>query len=81
MVGSALIGAWIAQIAFVTLLLLGWAYQEIGVRSTAVFLTLWVAGLLARPYVPLGDALFTPFVAVLDIVLVFRVFRGDVRIT
>jgi hypothetical protein len=50
-------------------------------RGVAVFLFLWVAGLVGLPYVPYGAALFSPFVAVLDIVLVFMIMEGDVRLS
>ena len=47
-----------------------------------MFLLLWVAGLYGLPFLfEYGDALFSPFVAVLDIALVFLIFKGDVRLT
>jgi hypothetical protein len=52
-----------------------------GVRGVVVFLALWAAGLYGLPYLPNGAALFSSFVAVLDIGLVFLIFKGDVRLT
>ena len=46
-----------------------------------MFLCLWVAALFGLPYVPYGAALFSSFVAVLDIVLVLVIFEGDVPLT
>jgi len=43
---------------------------------------LWIVGLIAFRYAPLGPvrAMFSSFVAVLDIALVFTIFKGDVRL-
>jgi hypothetical protein len=63
------------------LLAYGWMHDEIGAKGIGAFTTLWVAGLYGLPYVPYGESMFSSFVAVLDIALVFLVFKGDVRIT
>ena len=47
----------------------------------AVFAALWLAGYLLLRTLPQGVPLFVSYVAVLDIALVFAVFRGDVRLT
>lgn len=78
--GSAGIAAWIAHISFWALLAYGRLWDELNAASVALFLLLWLCGLVALPYVPYGDALFAPFVAVLDIALVLFIFKGDVRI-
>ena len=69
--------AWIAYITFAVVLFLGW--DGLGVSRT-VFLLLVLAAYVAQPFVPYGPALFAPFVAMLDIALVFMVFKGDVRL-
>ena len=81
MMGSPAIGAWVAHLAF--WILTGWGLftGELSPRAAAVFLLLWLAGFFGLPYAPYGAALFAPFVAVLDIVLVIMVFKGDVRLT
>jgi hypothetical protein len=76
--GSAGLAAWVAHAAYWVLLGIGWFSDELGLRGLAVFLLLWVAGYFALPHVPNGTALFAPFVAVLDIGLVFAIFKGDV---
>jgi hypothetical protein len=76
--GSAELAAWVAQAAFWALLGIGWFSDELGVPGIVTFLILWVAGLLARPWLPNGAALFAPFVAILDIALVLTIFKGDV---
>lgn len=75
------IAALIAHVAFWCLLVYGWASHDLGPRGILVFLFLWALGLFGLPYVPYGAGLFSSFVAVLDIVLVFLVLKQDVRIT
>jgi hypothetical protein len=77
MTSSVGVAAWIAHIAFAVLLVLGW--DELGM-SRAIFVLLWIVGYVAQSYVPYGPSLFPPFVAVMDIVLVFMVFKGDVSL-
>jgi hypothetical protein len=79
--GSPGIAALFSQAAFWGLLLYGWFYGEVSPKGLAVFLLLWLAGLIGLPYVPYGAALFSPFVAALDIALVFVIAKGDVRLS
>jgi hypothetical protein len=79
--GSPAIAGLIAHAAFWGLLFYGWACDELSPNGIAVFLLLWLAGLLGLPYAPYGAALFPPFVAALDIALVFVVAKGDVRLS
>ena len=79
--GSPAIAALIAHIAFWFLLLYGWFWQEVTGRGVLVFLALWLAGLGGLPYLPYGAALFSSYVAALDIALVFLIFKGDVALT
>ncbi len=79
---SSAIAALVAHVAFWALLAYGLVSGELTWRRAGIFFCLWLAGrvglALAPP--PLRD-MFTSFVAILDIVLVFIVFKGDVRIT
>ena len=79
MIGSPQVGWWIAHIAFWALI--GLAAQDSRWRAIAVFLMLWVAGYVASGWIAALGLFFMPYVAVLDIALVFIVLRGDVRIT
>jgi len=79
--GSTAVAALIAHLAFWFLLPYGWFWQEVTGRGIVLFLALWAAGLCGLPLLPYGAALFSSYVAVLDIALVFLIFRGDVRIT
>ena len=56
---------------------------ELNLRRTTVFVLLWPTGLFGLPHVPYepAHAMFSSFVAVLDIALVFIIFKGDVRLT
>ncbi|HYT75481.1 MAG TPA: hypothetical protein VEL79_12075 [Vicinamibacterales bacterium] len=78
---SAYIASIVAHAAFWALLVCGWWLGELRWKGTAIFLTLWIAGSLVRPFVPNGVGLFSPFVAALDIGLVFTIFKGDVRLS
>src|SRR5262245_27351563 len=75
---SAQAAALIAHTGFWLLLVYGWFWEEIGPRGIAVFVGLWLAGFVGLRFVPYGDGLFPSFVAVLDIGLVFAIFKGDV---
>jgi hypothetical protein len=77
---SAGVAAWVAHAAFWALLAIGWFSDELGWRGIATVLVLWVTGYFALPHVPNGNALFAPFVAVLDIALVFAAFKGDIAL-
>ena len=79
--GSPAVGRWIAQAVFWGCLTLGYVCDELSVGRSTVFLFLWLAGLLGLSYAPYGSALFSPYVAVLDIALVFLVVKGDVKLT
>jgi hypothetical protein len=81
MVGSSGIAAWIAQLAFWALILLGVGSGELRLNIAAVFVALWVAAYAGLSFVPSGGLLLTPCLAVLDIVLVFLIFKGDVRLS
>jgi len=78
--GSIAVAGWIALVGFWGLLAYGWAFDELHVRGIAIFIALWC---LARFGLPLfgGDAFFITYVAILDIALVFIIFKGDVPLT
>jgi hypothetical protein len=79
--GSPLIAAWIAHGAFWGLTLWGWAVGALSATTVAIFLFLWFVASVGLPYIPYGAGLFSSYVAVLDIALVFIIFKGDVRLT
>lgn len=78
---SAGLAALIAHVGFWLLLAYGWFWEEVGPRGIAVFLLLWAGGMFVLWLVPYGDAMFSSYVAVLDVALVFLIFKGDVRLT
>lgn len=77
MIGSAGIAAAIAHVAF--WLLLARAWVERGTRTAAIFLALWVTAAIGLPRIE-ASLFFPSYVAVLDIALVFVVFKGDVQV-
>ena len=78
---SAGIAALVAHAAFWVLLVYGWCWQEIRGRGLAVFLFLWCVGYVAVDFIPEGVVPFSTWVAILDIALVFMIFKGDVPLT
>ena len=62
------------------MLLVAWIRGDLGPKGVGVFLLIWLAGFVGLRAVFYG-MLFSPFVAVLDIALVFVVFKGDVRLS
>ena len=78
---SAGIGALIAHVCFWVLLGYGWAWDELGRTAVAVFLALWIAGWFGVGLIPYGGGMFFSWVALLDVALVFMIFKGDVRLT
>jgi len=80
--GSPFIAAWVAHAAFWILLLYGSVTGELTGGRIVLFVLLWIAGLISLPHAPYAPAraMFSSYVAILDIGLVFVIFKGDVRI-
>ena len=79
--GSQGIAAWVAQIAFWVLIARGTIYGDLRKAVAAIFVLLWLAGYVGLPRIAWwAGSLVTSYVAMLDIVLVFIVFKGDVRL-
>jgi hypothetical protein len=80
-IGSPGIAAFIAQVVFIGLIVWGWTSGELGWKSLSVFVVIFSVGFVTRWYVQFGEWFFPPVVAVLEIVLVLLIFKGDVRIS
>jgi hypothetical protein len=78
---TAGVAALIAHVAFWFLLGYGLAWQEIRRTALVVFLALWILGYVAVGFIPYGAVPFSTWVAVLDIALVFVIFKGDLPLT
>jgi hypothetical protein len=79
--GSAGIASWIAVVAFPTLIVIGWARGELTSKSAGGWASVGLLVWLGLPrVVPSGSYFVTSAVAILDVALVFVVFKGDVRI-
>ena len=81
--GSPAIAAWIAHLAFWGLLGFGLVTGTLSARGAIVVLLLWIAGAAGLRYAPYAPAraMLSSYVAILDIALVFVIFKGDVRLT
>ena len=80
MVGSPAVAGVIALWGFWILLAAGWVRGDLHAKGTILFVFLWLAGIFSLRSMVYG-LLVAPYVAVLDIALVFVVFKGDVRLT
>jgi hypothetical protein len=56
----------------------GWMLGELSAKGAGVFVLLWIAGVAGSRF--LAPGLLLPYVALLDIALVFVVFEGDVTL-
>jgi len=78
--GSVAVAGWIAYLAFWILLVYGWAIDELHAWAITVFLVLWIAARFGLPYFN-ADGFFITCVAILDIALVFTIFKADIPLT
>ena len=69
----ALWGFWI-------LLGVGWMLGELHAKGIAISVLLWLVGFAGFSFAGY-EVLFIPYIALLDIWLVFVIFKGDVRLT
>jgi hypothetical protein len=76
------IPAVVAQLVFWVLLAVGLAFGQLSKTRAAVFVGLWLIGSFGLPRLAWwASSLVTSWIAILDIVLVFMVLKGDVRLT
>jgi hypothetical protein len=69
-------------VLFWAVLAIGGVFGELGRRAVVTFVLLWICGVFGLPRLSsTAGLLVTPYVAVLDIALVFIVFKGDVRLS
>ena len=66
---------------FWVLLAYGWFSEDLRARGLLVFVVLWAGGWYGLRFVPLGPGMFFSWVALLDVALVFLIFKGDIRLT
>ena len=77
---SIAIAGWIALVGFWVLLIYGWAFDEIHAPGITAFVALWCFARFGLPFIGV-DGLFITCVALLDIALVFIIFKADVPLT
>ena len=71
----------IPKLAFVGLLIAGAVSGELRWKSLVVCVMLGVGAWFGLPHLPRGGDFVTPTLAILDVVLVLVVFKGDVRLS
>jgi len=77
---SVAVASFVAHFAFWALIVWGLIARELSAIAALAFAAIWFLLPLGLGYVPYGPAFFPPAVAVIDIVLVFIIFKGDLRI-
>jgi hypothetical protein len=75
------IAALIAKLAFVGLLIAGIVSGELRRKRLAILVGLGLLAWLGLPSLPRGADFVTPTLAIIDVALVFVVYKGDIRIT
>ena len=70
----------IAKLAFIGLMIAGVVSGELRTKGIAVFLALGMLAWFGLPYLPRGADFVTPALAVIDVALVFVIYKGDIRI-
>jgi hypothetical protein len=81
-IGSAAVAGYAAHVLFWAVLAIGAVFEELRRSTVAVFVLLWFCGVFGLPRLSVAAGfLTTPYVAILDIVLVFLVFKGDIRLS
>jgi hypothetical protein len=70
----------IAKLAFLGLLIAGVISGELRTKGLAIFVALGGLAWFGLPYLPRGADFVTPALAVIDVVLVFVVYKDDIRI-
>ena len=71
---------YIPLIAFFVLLVAGLWLQELEIKHAFVFVTFWVAGLALFNFFDFSRTLFVAVEALLDCILILKIFGGDIRI-
>jgi hypothetical protein len=74
------VGAAIAKLAFVGLVVAAIVSGELRRWTVAVIVALGVTAWFGLPYLTRGSDFVTPALAMIDVVLVFTIFKGDIRI-
>ena len=77
---SIAIAGWIALVGFWVLLVYGWAFDELNAWGITIFIAVWCLARFGLPYFG-AEGVFITAVALLDIALVFIIFKGDVPLT
>jgi uncharacterized membrane protein len=79
--GSITVAAFAARALFVGLLTHAYVTGELKRKTIAVFILVGLGVYVGLLRIPNGAGFVTSALAVIDIALVFAIFRGDVRIT
>lgn len=72
--------AYTAVAAFFVLLIIGIWFEELEAKYAIVLVVIWACGFAIFKFFGISRLLFVPVEVVLDIILILKIFGGDVRI-
>ena len=72
--------ALLPHVVFWAVLAAGWYMAELSYRQIGIALGLWIAAITLVPMAPYGGLWMTAIVALMDVVLILKVFKGDIRV-
>jgi hypothetical protein len=78
--GSISVAGWLAQVAFVVLIVVGLWSGDLRRVTAGAFLAIGLAAWILLARFEDGSRFVTPILAILDIALVFAIFKRDIRI-
>ena len=72
--------ALLPHVVFWAVLVAGWYMAELSNRQIGICLAVWFVAIIVVPMWPYGAYWMTAIVAIMDVVLILKVFKGDIRI-
>ena len=72
--------ALLPHVVFWAVLVGGWYMAELSNRQVGIALGIWAICVFLVPSLPGGGLWMTAIVALMDVVLILKVFKGDIRI-
>jgi len=72
--------ALLPHMVFWIILVVGWWMAELSNRQIGIFAALWLVAILFVSALPFGGYWMTAMVAIMDIALILKIFKGDIRV-
>ena len=69
------------HVVFWVLLVAGWWMSELSSRQIAIAIALWLVAILFVFNLTSGLYWMTAMVAIMDVMLILKIFKGDIRVS